>query len=124
MIILNTNTNIEFIPSTEKDAEKPLTFILSPPTYETVLNIQQSFSISEKDGKPEINIDNVKIARILLTNCVRGWKNVFSVNEKGELIDLPFTQEHLELVTDIEIITELIAKINELGELKKKIEKD
>ena len=56
-----------------------------------------------------------KVAPLLLKNCVVGWENV--VDEEGK--PLPFNDENFDLITDLELITELVNFIDTLSTIKK-----
>ena len=121
MLILQTKP-IEFIPSKYKNEEKPVTFILQSPTFQTSLKIQRILAESlpenatDKELKPEnLKIDTVELIKTVLLDCIIGWKNVFYQDENGELKELEFTKENFMFVNDLEVILELYNKLNELS---------
>ena len=112
MFIL-TSTPKEFIPSTQKDNENPLTFIVVPPKRNTVLNLQETLLTHSVDNG-ELDVDSIPISQIMntyLNDCVIGWKNV--VDENNNPIE--FTKENFELMNDISMLTELYQFIQELA---------
>jgi len=114
MFIL-TNSQKEFIPESEKEQEKPLTFIVNPPTRNIVLRLQEEMfkTINNDDG--EISFKELPLAKIMelyLSECVIGWKNVS--DEAGK--EVPFSKEAFKQFNDVTILTELYNYIKELGE--------
>jgi len=121
-----TNTPKEFIPSTEKDKENPLTFIVKPPTKRAILDLQESLfkSMSEIDTGSEnddstISLDSIPLSEMMnlyLDACVIGWKNVVDINGN----ELPFSKEIFNDFNDSTILIELYNFCRELTESTEK----
>jgi hypothetical protein len=112
MFIL-TNSPKEFIPSSQKDKDDPLTFIVIPPKRQTVLGLQEIL-LSSVGEDAELDMDKIpmsKIMEIYFNDCVIGWKNVVDSNNKP----IEFTKENFQLINDIEMLTELYQFIQGLG---------
>jgi hypothetical protein len=123
MIVLNSKP-VEYIPDSQKGKDKPATFLVKAPTREVILKIQDLFQESLVIGD-EITPDKITqtfkysdYAALILDECVVGWKNVFTKNEKGEVEELPFSKENLSLITDLNIISGLVSFIDSLGFLE------
>jgi hypothetical protein len=111
-----TDTPKEFIPSTEKEQENPLTFIVKPPTKRTVLDIQETlFKSLDVDDNANVSLNEIPLATLMdayINACVIGWKNVID-EEKNEV---PFSLDKLELFNDTAILMELYNFCKELRE--------
>ena len=105
----------EFIPSSEKEVEKPVTFIVVPPTRNTILKIQDLLqtSFTGEDFKKQFKFS--EYAKILLDDCLVGWKNIVGADGK----DIPFSKENTKYLSDLVMLTELTNFIDELGKPKK-----
>jgi len=125
MLVLNTNP-VEFIPEAEKTAEKPVTFIVKPPTREVTLKLQdilqESLVASQDATNPDSLIQTFKFSeyvKILMDECIVGWKNVFTKDANGELVEVEFSKDKLSMITDIAIINELVSFVDSLAHLGK-----
>lgn len=126
MLIL-TKKEVEFIPSSEKDKPNPVKFKVTPPTRDTILQIQAATQEILykylKEGKSleqvdplEFSILNLtKMTPILLDSCVVGWENVYTIDENGNQVPLPFSKENFKLITDPTILDELTKFIDSLA---------
>jgi len=113
-----TNTPKEFIPSTEKDQENPLTFIVKPPTKKAVLDMQEQIfkSLGDADTVSTSDIPLSAMMNLYLETCVIGWKNV--VDENGDEIE--FTLSNFDNFYDSTILIELYNYCRELTESTEK----
>jgi len=122
MLVLNSKP-VEFIPEAEKNKENPVTFIVKPPTREVTLKLQdilqESLQLSEDTDKLLQTFKFSEYAKLLMDECLVGWKNVFTMDENDNLVEVEFSKDKIELITDISIIHELIAFIDSLGNLGK-----
>jgi hypothetical protein len=112
-----TSTPKEFIPSTEKGKEKPLTFVIQPPTKKQVLEIQEALfqSLDLKADEQEVSLSSIPLATLMdayINACVVGWKNV--VDEEGN--EVPFSRDNLEFFNDTTILMELYNFCKEMSE--------
>jgi len=116
-----TNTPKEFIPTSEKDNEKPLTFICIPPTRKCVLDIQEQLLKSMADAEETneettevmgVSLPISKLMNVYFEACVIDWKNVFDADGK----EVPFSKEAFNQFNDLVILTELYTFIQELAE--------
>lgn len=125
MIVVSSKP-VEFIPEAEKEKDKPVTFIVKPPTREVVLKLQdllqENLMHAEDLTNPDLLMQSFKFsdyASLILDECVIGWKNVFTKDDNGNLVELPFSKENLKLITDLGIISELVSFIDSLAFLGK-----
>ena len=109
-----TNSEKEFVPTSQKDKENPLTFLVIPPTRKVVLDVQEKMLKCLGDDS-ELDVTKIPLADLMdsyLDVCVVGWKNV--KDEKGN--DVVFSKEVFKKFNDLEILTELYNFIRELSE--------
>ena len=114
-----TNTTKRFIPTSQKDSEKPLTFIVKPPTRKTILDFQETLFkgiATDSEGNEMTKIPLSAIMDILLSKCVVGWENV--LDEEGN--EVVFSEENFCLFNEAEVLTELYQFIKELSESTEK----
>lgn len=131
MLIIDKKTH-EFVPTKAKDDENPVTFLVKAPTRDTMLRIE---SITQelivkylKEGKELADVTNYEfmyqtareITPILIDSCVVGWKNIMTINDEGELVEIPFSKEDLKLFNDVEILNELSQFIDSLAKPSEK----
>ena len=124
-----TNSPKEFVPSSEKGKEKPLTFICIPPTRKAILDLQEMLvkSLSSTDFEGEeteevfdgVNLPISKMMELYLDVCVTDWKNV--TDEKGN--EIPFSKEIFKSFNDTVILMELYNFIKGLAEIDPLVEK-
>lgn len=131
MLIIDKKTH-EFVPTKVKDEENPITFLVKAPTRDTMLRIE---SITQelivkylKEGKELADVTNYEfmyqtareVTPLLIDSCVVGWKNVMTINDDGELVEVPFSKEDLKLFNDVEILNELSQFIDSLAKPSEK----
>lgn len=133
MLILN-NKAVEFIPEKEKGKENPATFMVKPPTRDTILQINQLTQdvviemLQNGEDVENVNINLLalknfsQIKTILIDTCVVGWKNVFEINEKNEQVEAKFDKQKLKDIADMELIEELANFIDDLSKPTEKNE--
>jgi len=113
MFIL-TDTEKEFVPTSEKEADNPLTFVIIPPTRRTVLHLQEKL-VSSLDDDGELNPKNIPLADLMdlyFDDCVIGWKNMMDASNNPVI----FSKELFKKFNDGEILNELYTEIKGLSE--------
>ena len=112
MFILPTSKIIEYVPEQYKKLEKPLTFLIKPPTKSTVLQIQALLAdvalTSDEETRSFAKPLNESM-NICLNQCVVGWKNVFDQDNNP----VEFTPENFERMNNQDILMDLYTKVQE-----------
>ncbi len=109
-----TNTPKEFIPASQVSEDKPLTFICSPPTRRTILDLQEKImkSVSQEEEIESLELPIADMIELYLSTCVVGWKNMTDAEGK----EIEFTEEAFSGFNDMQILLELYTFIKELSE--------
>jgi hypothetical protein len=133
MYILSKGTR-DFIPTSQRDQDSPITFQITPPTRKVVLQgqammqkailksgVQLPTSTEDTLDIEAIGLDSIidhqsEYNDLMLDACVVGWKNV--VDEDGN--EIPFSKEVFKSFNDTLIIQELLAEIQEIKTLPEK----
>ena len=118
MSFILTNTPREFVPKSQENTENPLTFICSPPSRKTTLDIQEKImkSVNTDEEIDSLDLPIADLMELSLESCVVGWKNVNDADGNPVL----FSKEAFSSFNDTVILIELYTYIKELTESTEK----
>ena len=109
-----TNTERQFIPTSQKEEEKPLTFRVIPPSRKTTLDLQELIlkSVNAGEELETLDLPLSLMMDLYLEACVIGWENM----NDAEGTPIEFTKEDFEGFNSMEILLELYTFVKELAE--------